>query len=201
MLVKVCGLKQEANILEIDKYNPDFLGLIFYPFSQRYAGNSVIPKTKTPKVAVFVDETIENIIQITHKFNITYIQLHGNESPEILQQLHTMRFSIIKAFQIEDTIPNQYISQYTKYCQYILFDTKGLLPGGNSKKFNWDILKQYQLSTPFFLSGGITASDSTCVKQINHPYFAGIDINSGFEIEPGIKKIETIKQFINEIRY
>lgn len=83
---------------------------------------------------------------------------------------------------------------------YFLFDTKTKQHGGSGKKFNWQLLEKYTGNTPFFLSGGIGPDDVEEIKGINHPMLAGVDLNSGFEDEPGLKNIEKLKKFIEEIR-
>ena len=131
---------------------------------------------------------------------MSYIQLHGNENLSMVKELYNKGYRIIKSFSIGETIDNSIMQSFSPFCEYFLFDTKGEKAGGNGLKFNWQLLEDYKLKTPFFLSGGIGAEDIEPIKKIKHTAFAGIDINSRFEISAGIKNIELIKNFINEIR-
>ena len=200
MLIKVCGIKESSNIINVDALHPDLIGLIFYENSLRFIGGNIIPKTNTPKVGVFVNSTVDNIIQQSTKYDLSYIQLHGNENISMVKELYHKGFKIIKSFSIGETIDNSIIHNFSQFCEYFLFDTKGENAGGNGLKFNWQLLEDYKLKTPFLLSGGIGANDIESIKKIKHKAFTGIDINSRFEISAGIKNIELIKNFINEIR-
>lgn len=200
MKIKVCGLKDPKNMLAIDEMQPDFLGLIFYEKSPRYYSHNTIPDSKAKKVGVFVNENEEIIENMVGEFGLYYIQLHGNEPIEIVKSLYQKGFKIIKAFSIFDNVDNEMLKQYEPYCSYFLFDTKGKHAGGNGVKFDWNVLNNYTLSTPFFLSGGIQPNDVSAIKAITHTALAAIDINSGFEIAEGIKNIELVKKFIDDIR-
>jgi len=85
------------------------------------------------------------------------------------------------------------------FADYFLFETKGKLAGGNGVKFNWEILNRYKMDTPFFLSGGIGIDDVDELKRLSHSMLEVIDVNSGFEIEEGLKNIELIKKFKDEL--
>ncbi len=200
MKIKVCGLKYPENMLAIDELNPDFLGLIFYEKSPRYFADDFVPKITAKKVGVFVNETVEKIEGKSNELGLDYIQLHGSESVEFVESLCQKGFNIIKAFSIYDRIDNEMLKQYEPLCNYVLFDTKGKNAGGNGVKFDWNILKEYTLETPFFLSGGIQPKDVDSINAIQHKGLAAVDINSGFEAAAGIKNIELVKQFIHDIR-
>lgn len=200
MKIKVCGLKDPENMLLIDAVHPDFLGVILYEKSPRfYSGNSV-PKTVAKRVGVFVNETIPEIDSKVEKFKLDYIQLHGTESVEVVENLFLKGHKIIKAFNIDDSVDNELLKRYQSFCSYFLFDTKGKNAGGNGVKFNWSVLNDYTLPLPFLLSGGIQPGDVPAIKRIKHTALAAVDINSGFESSAGIKNIELVKQFIHEIR-
>jgi len=201
MFIKVCGLKEKANILAIDSLSIDFMGLIFYEKSPRFVEDTAdIPVTNTPKVGVFVNSSLEYILGKIQKYQLKYIQLHGNESidfvKEIYEEIKEKNIKIIKAVSIDNEIDNIFLSAFVPFCAYFLFDTKGKNHGGNGVKFNWKILENYQLKTPFLLSGGISIDDATEIKKIKHAQFAGIDINSKFEIEAGLKNVTMIEEFI-----
>ena len=201
MIIKVCGMRDAENICDIENLGVDWMGFIFYPKSSRYV--SEIPAylpTKAKRVAVFVNEPIESILETVKLFQLDFVQLHGDESPEICDEMGENRLKVIKAFSIENEFPAEKVSAYYDKCAYFLFDTKTNLHGGSGKKFNWDILSEYNGETPFLLSGGISPDDIHAVKSFSHPKCIGIDINSKFEIDPALKDAELVKQFINKIR-
>ncbi len=181
----------------------DMLGFIFYPRSPRFVVGKIDPSEiallpeNISKVGVFVNED-EAIIETNAKtYNIDTLQLHGSESPQQCEKLKNKGYRIIKAFNL--TKQNDY-SAYAPYCEYFLFDTPSEQHGGTGAKFDWSLLESYKGQTPFLLSGGIGPDDAEEVNQIKHPQMAGIDINSKFEIEPGIKNLEIIQKFIEKQR-
>jgi phosphoribosylanthranilate isomerase len=107
---------------------------------------------------------------------------------------------IIKAFSVNEDFQFHKTKPFEGVADYFLFDTKTNLPGGSGEKFNWEILNRYNGDTPFLLSGGISPEDAEEIKKIDHPQLAGIDLNSGFEDEPGLKNIEKLNVFIEEIQ-
>ena len=102
-------------------------------------------------------------------------------------------------FSVNDDFNFSTLKPFETVCDYFLFDTKGKLPGGNGLTFNWQILQQYKLTKPFFLSGGIGLDEIENIKKLNLPIYA-IDVNSKFEIEPGLKNIELLKSFKNNLQ-
>lgn len=206
MKIKICGLKQSKNIQEVNLLHPDFMGFIFYPKSKRWVNMSEILGSfqnihkDTKKVAVFVNESAESITSILTSYDFDAIQLHGEESPETVKVLKAKGYQMIKAFSIRTGFNFNLLHKYEELCDYFLFDTATPLYGGSGKKFNWDLLKEYHGSTPFLLSGGISINDADDIQKLKHPQLFGIDINSGFEIEPGLKDINLLHRFIKEIR-
>ena len=182
----------------------DMLGFIFYTKSPRYVVGKIDPVeiAKLPKhierVGVFVNVEIDEIHEMAESFFLTAIQLHGSESPELCHELKAEGYTILKAFNI--TKENNYES-YAPHCDYFLFDTPSTQHGGTGQKFDWAMLENYKGNTPFLLSGGIGPDDAEALKQIVHPQFAGIDINSKFEIEPGVKDMSLIGKFMDEIKH
>lgn len=197
--IKICGMKFPENILEVGMLLPDFMGFIFWEKSSRYFNGEMpmMPKS-IKKVGVFVDESIEIIVSKIEKYNLDYIQLHGNESVEFCQKLKQLPIEIIKVFSIKDEFDFAILKEFESVCDYFLFDTKGKLPGGNGTTFNWNLLKKYPSNKPFFLSGGIGIEEIKWLKEMNLPLFA-IDVNSKFETEPGLKNIELLKSFQSQI--
>lgn len=201
MKIKVCGMLYPENISEVTQLSIDMIGLIFYGKSPRYAGMlhpdnlSVIPR-HIDKVGVFVDETLENILMIAGRFDLQIIQLHGNESPELCGRLRSYKYKVVKVFSISDRIDNDKILQYENYCDYILFDTKTSQHGGSGKQFDWTILSTYNCSIPYFLSGGIGPDDMKIIRQLSSGKLYAVDLNSRFEIKPGLKDINKLAEFI-----
>lgn len=200
MKLKVCGMRDPENIRELAALMPDYMGLIFYEPSPRYAAAAdnreeirQLPES-IRRVGVFVDEPAEKILQIAEDFQLQAVQLHGNESPEICEQL-AGKLEVYKAFSVGEDFDFNSCREYAPHCSLFVFDTKGKYYGGNGYKFNWDLLKQYRLNTPFLLSGGLSVEDGEKVKELFHPALIGVDINSGFESAKGVKNIAAIQEF------
>lgn len=194
MKLKICGMKYPENILEVSQLLPDYLGFIFYEKSSRFFDGK-IPKipNSIKKVGVFVDATLEDINSKIKKYNLNLIQLHGNETKEFCLNLKKDKIEIIKVFSVDDDFDFEVLKEYENVCDYFLFDTKGKLHGGNGITFNWQILENYKSKKPLFLSGGIGIEEISKIKNLNLPIFA-IDVNSKFEIEPGLKNIKLLEQ-------
>ncbi|WP_299118946.1 phosphoribosylanthranilate isomerase [uncultured Winogradskyella sp.] len=202
MKLKVCGMKY--NITEVAELQPDYLGFIFYEKSPRNFEDTIpeLPKD-IKKVGVFVDEKIEVIVAKIDTYKLDAIQLHGHESPEICRLLKSTKKEIIKVFSIKDEFDFSVLSNYKDVCDYFLFDTKGKLPGGNGYTFNWDVLKDYPFTKPYFLSGGIGLNEIEKIKTFKESpaskYCYALDVNSKFEIEPGLKDIELLENFKSQL--
>jgi len=213
MKIKVCGMRDTENISELVKLKPDYIGFIFYDKSKRFVTN--FPEVEIPseikKVGVFVNESIGKVIEILEENKLDAVQLHGNETPEYCNQLrHSELVSeshpieILKAFSVDNDFDFSKTEPYQKVCDFLLFDTKGKEYGGNGVKFNWQVLDNYKGTTPFLLSGGITKNDVQALlsflRRQESKKCIGIDINSGFEIEPALKNIEEIKEFKQNLK-
>ncbi|MFV7235987.1 phosphoribosylanthranilate isomerase [Flavobacterium sp. ZB4R12] len=189
-------MKYPDNILEVGSLLPDYMGFIFWEKSARYFDDVIpdLPKS-IKKVGVFVNESIPVILEKTAKYDLQAVQLHGHESVEFCQDLKNKMdnsIEIIKVFSVDDTFDFEVLKPFETVCDYFLFDTKGKLPGGNGTTFDWKVLEKYPSSKPFFLSGGIGINEMGAVNEIlktNLPIYA-IDVNSKFEIEPGLKNIQ-----------
>lgn len=211
MKIKVCGLKHPHNINDLTALNPDFAGFIFYEKSSRFVAETgctaLLPK-HTKKIGVFVNENTEKIIETAAKHNLDGIQLHGNENVEDCKRIREKGFLTIKAFNVENTTDFEHTKPYENAVDFFLFDTKAISPtplsdcvhGGTGQKFDWNILQSYNGATPFFLSGGICENDAEEIKSLHLPTLYAVDINSRFEIEPGLKDIQKIEKFITYLR-
>jgi phosphoribosylanthranilate isomerase len=202
MKIKVCGMKNPSNIREIADLGPDYMGFIFYGKSKRNVGaldeKLLLSLMDVLKVGVFVNAPLDFILTQAIKFGFTFIQLHGDETPTDCKKLKETGLGIIKAFSMEENFDFEKLKDYKPYCDYFLFDTKGENYGGTGKKFNWDILKKYDNKIPFFLSGGIDLDQAEEIKKLKGLNIHAIDINSRFEIEPGLKDVGKVKRFIEK---
>jgi phosphoribosylanthranilate isomerase len=202
MIIKICGMGDPDIMHQLAKLPVNMLGFIFYPKSPRFVVGKIDSAeiAKLPgnieRVGVFVNTESDEIHEMAESYFLTAIQLHGNESPEFCHELKAEGYNILKAFNI--TIENDY-EAYAPYCDYFLFDTPSSQHGGTGQKFDWTLLEKYKGTTPFLISGGIGPDDVETLKQITHSKFAGIDINSKFELDPGIKNFNLIKQFLSSL--
>lgn len=199
MKLKICGMKYAENITEISQLLPDYLGFIFWEKSSRFFNGDlpIIPKS-IQKVGVFVDASLEEIYAKKEKYNLDLIQLHGSESVSFCEELNNQNIKIIKVFSVSEEFNFDELLPFKEVCDYFLFDTKGKLPGGNGIPFNWEVLEKYSSQKPLFLSGGIGIDAIEKIHQLQLPIY-GIDVNSKFEIEPGLKNKLLLKEFKNNL--
>ena len=199
--IKVCGMREAENIRQLKEMNPDYMGFIFYSNSPRYINEidiklfASLPFIK--KTAVFVNADLEEVKSIIKMYGFDAVQLHGNESVEYCNALHTKELEVIKAFGIDDSFDWKSLVPYQNVVDYFLFDTFTETHGGSGESFNWVVLKDYSLSKPFFLSGGIGPENIESALQIKDERLYGLDLNSKFEIAPGLKDIELLKTVLN----
>jgi len=201
---KICGLKEKSSILCCEANNVDFFGLIFYKKSPRNISyknaKELINFAKDLRiipVGVFVNQSISDLKDIIIYLNLKYIQLHGDESQEYIDEIkNTFDLKIIKKFSIESDKDLVKVNQINNI-DYLLFDYKpslGELPGGNSKSFDWSLLTNAQIKLPWFVSGGINESNIKNIKKTLNPN--GIDLSSGVEESLGKKSNEKINNLL-----
>lgn len=200
MIVKVCGMHDAGNIRMAEKSGVDLMGFIFYPNSPRFVKEIPEYLPDCRRVGVFVNESIPRIMEIARRMDLWAVQLHGDESPEVCRALKREGLRVIKAIGIGEGIPGN-LCDYEEWCDMFLFDTACKEYGGSGRRFDWDILKDYHGSTPFLLSGGIAPDSVQKLKNFSHPRCIGIDVNSAFEISPGIKDIQKLRKFIEELNH
>lgn len=211
--IKVCGMRDPANIEALAKLPIDLIGFVFYPKSPRavkgdaletwlhqWGASVLLPR----RVGVFVNAPIEDVLNRVHDFSLDYVQLHGTESPAYCRELRelwslgSMRGAqLIKAFSVGSGFDFSEVEAYAPYCAYALFDTKTESFGGSGESFDWSLLSAYSGSLPFFLSGGIGPDKLEAIQAFQHPKLVGLDLNSRFEEKPGIKNIDTIRNFVS----
>lgn len=203
--IKICGMKFPENISQIADLQPEFLGFIFYDKSPRNFDDRIPVINKSiQKVGVFVNADLEEIQEKVKQYKLDLVQLHGDESAEFCNLLQQNKFKVIKAFSIDNQFNFRILNNYTNFCDYFLFDTKGINYGGNGIPFDWSILENYHLDKPYFLSGGIGPENIEEVKSFLKTDYSknciAIDYNSKLEILPGLKSIEKTKQLINAFK-
>jgi phosphoribosylanthranilate isomerase len=205
-VIKICGMREPENILAAAGLTPDFMGFIFYPGSPRFAGELLNPDilaqlpTQIRKTGVFVNEGLSGITSTVKKYSLDAVQLHGDETAELCRQIMDMGVQVIKAFSIREANSLALCADFTDSTDYFLFDTMTSNHGGSGQKFDWRMLDGFDPGHPFFLSGGIGPADTDNISGLKNSSLYGIDLNSRFEIEPGLKDTEKLKKFINEIR-
>ena len=216
-------MRDAQNIREVSQLGVDMIGMIFYPKSPRYvemqsSHAGIIPdyvkedinikSAKSPaRVGVFVDDMVQNIVTRVVNYHLDYVQLHGNEPREMCENLRLTLdpdirpgIKIIKAISVSDASDIQKYKEYVGAVDLFLFDTKCKTVGGSGQQFDWQVLEQYDGEVPFLLSGGIGPENASRLHAFHHPKCIGIDLNSRFEIKPGVKDVEKLKGFLNEIQ-
>ena len=224
MKLKVCGMKYVENIQQVAALQPDYLGFIFYEKSKRNF-EGIIPEVpkNIKKVGVFVNEYPEIVVSLAQEYKLQALQLHGDESVAYIQKLKEAysqaqldlaaqqkkskrvqdTIKIIKVFGIKDEFDFDTLKAYEEVVDYFLFDTKGKERGGNGITFNWEVLKGYNSTKPYFLSGGIGLQEvkevQSFLKTPAAAYCVALDVNSKFESEPGRKEIDKLKKFKKQL--
>ncbi len=206
MKLKVCGMKYLPNIQELeDQVRPDWMGLIFYSPSPRFVGKKVNPeiaKVSLNKVGVFVNEPLTSILEKTKHFGLSGIQLHGDESVDLAKKIKSITgLEVFKVFKVKNKINWSVMEPFLPWVDYFLFDTFTENHGGSGQRFDWEVLNDYPFDKSFLLSGGIGME---LVGQVNDlkkqlPQMLGVDINSKFELEPGLKNIPEIRKFKKQL--
>jgi phosphoribosylanthranilate isomerase len=208
--IKVCGMTKPEQVYQLDEMGVEFAGFIFYPKSPRYiyktmpAADIKRIKGKINKVGVFVNADVDEVLQIVDDCGLYLVQLHGDESPRTCEKIADY-VSVIKAFRISDDDNIAWkIREYYDAADMFMFDTEGAGYGGTGTKFNWELLKEQDIHKPFFLSGGISPDDAEKLKVFQHEPVAkdlfAIDINSRFEIMPGLKDMDKVREFVGKLK-
>lgn len=209
MRIKVCGITKTIQAQQVSEAGADFAGFIFYPPSPRYAfkhmpANEIKKLRNINKVGVFVNASVDDVLRTIDDCGLYLVQLHGNESPRYCEKI-SQYITVIKAFRVSagDNISWK-IKDYHEVADMYMFDTEGTGFGGTGKKFDWQMLKDTNISKPFFLSGGIAPEDAAAIQQFQQQSVASdlfaLDINSRFEVSPGVKDIDKVKRFISDTK-
>ena len=230
MIIKVCGMRDADNIREVSELDIDMMGFIFWKDSPRFvrmisshagiipdyseerlnknSGKVVNDQHRIKRVGVFVDDMPQTIVTRIYNYELDYVQLHGEESCIMIDNLRrTLEpdirtgVKIIKTISVSSAEDIEKTKEYEGCVDLFLFDTKCPTMGGSGDKFDWSVLSAYKGNVPFLLSGGIGMDDVDKIKSFQHPQFAGVDVNSCFETEPGVKDVEKLRLFIENLRH
>jgi phosphoribosylanthranilate isomerase len=209
MRVKVCGITKASQALQASEAGADFAGFIFYPPSSRYVfkhmpANEIKKLRSVNKVGVFVNANVDDVLRTVDECGLYLVQLHGDESPRYCEKI-SQYITVIKAFRISGNENISWkIKDYHDAADMFMFDTDGAGFGGTGKKFDWQMLKETNIGKPFFLSGGIAPEDAEIIRHFEQQEAAkdlfALDINSRFEVSAGVKDMEKVKAFINEVK-
>ena len=208
--IKVCGMRDADNIRAVARLDIDLMGFIFYPQSPRFVQkmpslDGVIPTSRSiARVGVFVNEMPQAIAERVSSCSLNYVQLHGGESRSMIESLRRTlapEIGIIKVLNIATADDLKKCAEYEEVVDGFLFDTKSDVLGGSGRQFDWSLLDAYHGSVPFLLSGGIGPDDVQRIRGFSHPRCMGIDVNSRFETEPGIKDVKKLKTFVEALRH
>ena len=211
MNIKVCGITSMKQLQQLDGLDVDFAGLIFYKQSPRYVADRISKQELSDAdldiktVGVFVNAEYDEIMETVEAFGLDVVQLHGDESPHLCEQISN-EIETIKSFRIVDKSEKSIdymLKEYDEVCDYYLFDSAGANGhgnGGTGIKFDWQKIAVSKIEKPFFLSGGISPEDAQLVKKFKHPDFYGVDLNSLFEKEPGVKDMALVLQFVHGLK-
>lgn len=209
MIIKVCGMHEEENVLHlIQQASPDLMGVIFYEKSPRFVEQNRIDggffrNLPIQKVGVFVNASLEYVLQKVDEYGLAYVQLHGDEDLEYTMRLRSASsVKVIKVVRVGDEVDWQALREWEDVVDLFLFDTQTEKFGGSGKQFDWSILERYPFQNDFLLSGGVNGGSLGTIQAlaIKQPHLIGVDINSKFENESGRKDINKVKAFVEQCR-
>jgi phosphoribosylanthranilate isomerase len=202
MQVKVCGMRDAQNIQEVARCGPHYMGFIFYSGSPRYVGDPFqLPafNSRIKRVGVFVNASVEEVLRQVKTHGLEFVQLHGQETPEVCGQLKDSSVGVIKSFTVTPGFRFDVLNAYEGKIEYALFDSPGRSAGGNGTAFDWQMLKRYHQRIPFFLSGGVGPENVHRLYDLKHMNLHAIDVNSRVEYRPGLKNIQLVKELIDRV--
>ena len=211
MRIKVCGITKPDQLMQLDEMGVEFAGFIFYPKSPRYVFSQMnkeqlrkLKGKQINKVGVFVNTPAEEVLHMVDACGLYLVQLHGDETPRYCERISNY-VTVVKAFRMREGENILWRAKdYQDVVDMFLFDTEGAGYGGTGKKFNWKQLEGETVRKPFFLSGGIEPTDAALLKEFSNSSVAkdlfAVDINSKFEIAPGIKDMAKVQAFVTAIK-
>jgi len=205
MNIKVCGITKREDLQQLVQYGVDYAGFIFYEKSPRFAAQKIDARTVREttgikKVGVFVNAPLEQAKRTIADYGLDMVQLHGDETPAYCAALRGI-VPVIKAFRVGENVNwEELLGAYLPVTDYFLFDTEaGKAYGGTGKRFNWELLQTYPYQHPFYLSGGIGLEETAELLQLQLPALFAVDVNSRFETAPGVKDMDKVRLFKDQI--
>ena len=205
--IKVCGINDQISMDAAINNSVDYVGLVFYKESPRNISisNAKILIRNRPEitkvVALTVNPSDDFLLEIKKNIEPDFIQLHGEEGPNRCKDIREkFNIPIIKGIGIENDMNIKYlIEPYEEICDILILDAPSKeLPGGNGKKFDWEILKNHKSKKKWMLAGGLNINNITEAIYITKP--PAIDISSGLEKDKGTKDPQLIKDFVFKCR-
>jgi phosphoribosylanthranilate isomerase len=205
--VKICGVNDTASIMAAAGAGAAYVGFVFFENSPRglapdAARNlaGLVPK-EIKKVGVFVDAPDDLIREACEKADLDLLQLHGAENPQRVGEIKAMTGRpVIKAMSVETSHDVTAAAGFESVCDYLLFDARppaeSIRPGGNAVPFDWRLLEGGKLTTPWFLSGGLTAGNLK--RAVAESGARMVDVSSGIEVSPGVKSERLIEEFLGK---
>lgn len=205
-------MTNEENLLQVMNLNVNYLGLIFYRPSKRFVNDlalsnkfyELLQSKKCQLVGVFVDESLDEIVKVVEHYKLNVVQLHGDESVDFIKHLRNRlkNIQIWKVLSVACANDLEASQVYHDHIDTLLLDTSTPLKGGSGQKFDWSLLNRWRMPMKFILSGGIDLDDTKTILELNNnnPYLVGVDLNSRFETEPGLKSVEKVEKFINTLK-
>lgn len=204
MRVKVCGMNFPDNVAAVDALGVDLLGFVFYPNSPRCVATppEKLPPARAKRVGVFVDQDEDEILSAVGRYGLDGVQLHGAESPDFCRRLRGSLppgTLLVKAVGVASSEDLTTALAYEEVADCLLFDTRCATHGGSGRRFDWSLLSRYRGNLPFLLSGGLGPGDEERVRSFRHPRCLGVDLNSRFELSPGVKDVAALARFLRGI--
>jgi len=202
--IKVCGMRDPQNLEQVCELVPEFVGFIFYEGSKRFVGKNpdpalfILPVSGIKKVGVFVNEDPKQVRKSIELHELDAVQLHGSENADYCRILAVDGVQVIKV--LDPYGPDPGFGDYAGVVDFFLFDSAGQGAGGTGEKFDWKVLEGKPDAAPYLLSGGIGPGDAETLRLIHLPGMMGVDVNSRFEVAPGLKDVKALKMFFNHIR-
>ena len=206
--IKICGITSEKDLKGAQQLGANFVGFVLVKKSKRFINLkklellSALVRKPLKSVALLVDPSDDFLEKLLSKSKVDYIQLHGDESPERVDEIAKItKVPLIKAIGVEKESDLLSVRSYENSVDYILLDSKsketGHLKGGRGISFNWNIIRGFNFNKPWFLAGGLNANNVIDAMRITGAKM--LDVSTGVETKPGKKSFDKMRQFIGRV--
>lgn len=202
--IKICGITEIDDAIECATLGADAIGCVFYPKSPRHLKDKqakaiclAVPK-QVRTVGVFVNETYSSIMQRVERCRLSAVQLHGQESPDLISRLREENLMVIKALFANDRPSFESASNYHASA-FLLECGQGKLPGGNALKWDWALAKNFKHNSPLIIAGGLSPDNISYAIDVSKPH--AVDVSSGVEKSPGKKDLVKVAEFIEKVSH